>query len=40
MDVDDLFCVVHAAVTDFYVVSIEYFPKWVALGEVLIYLPG
>ncbi|MCP4800935.1 MAG: hypothetical protein GY893_13415 [bacterium] len=37
MDVDDLFCVVHAAVTDLYVVAIEYFPEWVVLREVLIY---
>ena len=37
VDVDDLFCALHAAVTDFCVVPIEYFLKWVALKEMLIY---
>ncbi len=37
MNVDNLFGVIHAAVTDFDGVSIENFPQWVVDRKVLVY---
>ena len=37
MVVDDLFFVVHAAVTDLYGVTVEDFSKFVAFSEVFVY---